>query len=164
MAGERERCRVGSDQADPPARDGTAANVQGLAEHVSPNQRPFLMAIFNKDIIKLTTSNKFFQKEVYIDDNCQIVMMHIEVGDEIGEETHDADQTTFFVSGEGQAVVEGKRTKVTENHLIVIPKGAKHNIINKGDEPLKLFTVYSPPAEEPGVAHKTKEDAEAAEG
>jgi mannose-6-phosphate isomerase-like protein (cupin superfamily) len=122
------------------------------------------MAIFNKDIIKMTTDNTFFQKEVYLDENCQIVMMNIQPGDDIGEETHEADQTTFFVSGEGQAVIDGHRSKVTANHIIVIPEGAKHNIINKGEEPLKLFTVYSPPAEDPGVAHKTKEEAEAAEG
>ena len=121
------------------------------------------MAVFNKDIIKLASDNSFFQKEVYIDENCQIVMMSIEPGDDIGEETHDADQTTFFVSGEGQAVLDGHRTKVTQNHLLVIPKGTKHNIINKGEEPLKLFTVYSPPAEEPGITHKTKEEAEAEE-
>jgi oxalate decarboxylase/phosphoglucose isomerase-like protein (cupin superfamily) len=45
----------------------------------------------------------------------------------------------------------------------VIPKGAEHNIINKGSSPLKLFSVYAPPAEPKGVAHKTKADAEAAE-
>ena len=122
------------------------------------------MPVFNKDIIKLTESNKNYQKEVYLDEICQIVMMSIEPGDEIGEETHDADQTTFFVAGEGQAVLDGARTKVTPNHLIVIPKGTKHNIINKGETPLKLFTVYSPPAEDPGISHKTKEEAEAAEG
>lgn len=121
------------------------------------------MAVFNKDIIELANKNKNFQKEVYYDENCQIVLMSIEPGDDIGEETHDADQTTFFVAGEGQAVVDGSRTKVTPNHIIVIPKGAKHNIINKGDEPLKLFTVYSPPAEEEGVNFKTKEEAEAAD-
>jgi mannose-6-phosphate isomerase-like protein (cupin superfamily) len=121
------------------------------------------MAVFNKDIIELANKNKNFQKEVYYDEQCQIVLMSIEPGDDIGEETHDADQTTFFVAGEGQAVVDGSRTKVTPNHIIVIPKGAKHNIINKGDEPLKLFTVYSPPAEEEGVSFKTKAEAEAAE-
>ena len=121
------------------------------------------MAIFNKDMIDLATKNKFFQKEVYYDDNCQIVLMSLEPGEDIGEETHEADQTTFIVAGEGQAVVDGHRTKAGPNHLIVIPKGAKHNIINKGSEPLKLFTVYAPPAEEPGVSHKTKEEAEAAE-
>ena len=121
------------------------------------------MAIFNKDVIELATKNKHFQKEVYLDDNVQIVLMSIEPGDDIGEETHDADQTTFFVAGDGQAVIDGHKTKVGPNHLIVIPKGAKHNIINKGDEPLKLYSVYAPPAEEPGVDHKTKADAEAAE-
>ena len=123
-----------------------------------------MMAIeFNKDMIDLAIKNKFFQKEVYLDKKIQIVLMHIEPGDDIGEETHPADQTTFFVSGEGQAVVDGSRTKVGPNRMIVIPKGAKHNIINKGTEPLKLFSVYAPPAEDPGVAHKTKADAEAAE-
>jgi len=121
------------------------------------------VAVFNKDIIELATKNKNFQKEVYYDENCQVVLMSIEPGQDIGEETHDADQTTFFVSGDGQAVVDGSRTKVTANRLIIIPKGAKHNIINKGEEPLKLFTVYSPPAEEQGISHKTKEEAEAAE-
>jgi mannose-6-phosphate isomerase-like protein (cupin superfamily) len=121
------------------------------------------MAVFNKDIIAQATKNKNFQQEVYYDEQCQIVLMSIEPGDDIGEETHEADQTTFFVSGQGQAVVDGSKTKVSENHLIVIPKGAKHNIINQGDEPLKLFTVYSPPAEEQGVSHKTKAEAEAAE-
>ena len=121
------------------------------------------MAIFNKDMIDLATKNKNFQKEVYYDENCQIVLMSIEPGDDIGEETHDADQTTFFVSGEGQAVVDGSRTKVVANRMIVIPKGAKHNIINKGDDDLKIFTVYAPPAEDEGVSFKTKEEAEAAE-
>lgn len=121
------------------------------------------MAVFNKDIIAQTTKNKHFQQEIYYDAQCQIVMMSIEPGDDIGMEKHDADQTTFFVSGEGQVVVDGSRTKVSGDHLVVIPKGAEHNIINKGDEPLKLFTVYSPPAEEEGVSHKTKAEAEAAE-
>ena len=122
------------------------------------------MAIFNKDIIKAVETNKSFQKELYLDENCQIVTMMLQPGEDIGEETHDADQTTFFVSGEGQAIVDGRRTAVSENHLIVIPKGSKHNIVNRGDEPLRLFSIYSPPAEEPGVNHKTKADAEAAEG
>jgi len=121
------------------------------------------MAIFNKDMIDLASKNKNFQKEVYLDEQTQIVLMSIEPGDDIGEETHDADQTTFIVSGEGQAVIDGSRTKIVANRMIVIPKGAKHNIINKGEEPLKLFSVYSPPAEDPGVNHKTKADAEAAE-
>lgn len=121
------------------------------------------MAIFNKDMHDLATKNDFFQKEVYRDSNVQIVLMSIPAGEDIGAETHRADQTTFFVGGDGQAVVDGHSTKVTPNHMIVIPKGAVHNIINKGDGPLKLFSVYAPPAEPAGVAHRTKEEAEQAE-
>jgi mannose-6-phosphate isomerase-like protein (cupin superfamily) len=121
------------------------------------------MAIFNKDLIELASKNSYFQREVYLDKNIQIVLMSIQPGDDIGEETHRADQTTFFVSGEGQAVVDGSRTKVGPNRLIVIPQGAKHNIINKGTEPLKLYSVYAPPAEPAGVAHRTKAAAEEAE-
>ena len=121
------------------------------------------MAVINKDIIKLTESNKNWQQEVYYDEQCQIVMMNIPPGEDIGEEVHEADQTTFVVAGEGQAVVDGARSKISPNHLVVVPKGSKHNFINKGEEPLKIYTVYSPPAEEQGVSHKTKEEAEAAE-
>jgi mannose-6-phosphate isomerase-like protein (cupin superfamily) len=121
------------------------------------------MAVFNKDMIDLAEKNDFFQKEVYRDAKVQIVLMSIPAGEEIGMETHPADQTTFFVSGEGQAVVDGARSKVTANHLIVIPKGAEHNIINKGSGDLKLFSIYAPPAEPNGVAFRTKEEAEAAE-
>jgi mannose-6-phosphate isomerase-like protein (cupin superfamily) len=121
------------------------------------------MAVFNKDMVELATKNKHFQKEVYLDENVQIVLMSLEPGEDIGEETHDADQTTFFVSGEGQAVVDGSKSKVGANHMVVIPKGACHNIVNKGDEPLKLYSVYAPPAEPAGVSFKTKAEAEAAE-
>lgn len=121
------------------------------------------MAIFNKDMAALAGGNDFFQREVYRDANVQVVLMSIPAGEDIGTESHRADQTTFFVAGEGRAVVDGHTTHVAPNHLIVIPKGAEHNIVNKGAEPLKLFSVYAPPAEEPGVAHRTKADAEAAE-
>ena len=121
------------------------------------------MATFNKDMTKLARDNKFFQREVYLDKNIQIVLMSLQPGEDIGEETHRADQTTYFVEGTGQAVIDSSRVKVGPNHMIVIPQGAKHNIINKGTTPLKLFSVYAPPAEDPGVAHRTKAAAEAAE-
>ena len=121
------------------------------------------MTIFNKDMVKLASENDFFQKEVYRDARVQIVLMSIPAGEDIGMETHLADQTTFVVEGEGQAVIDGHRTKVTPNHVVVIPQGAEHNIVNKGAGPLKLFSVYAPPAEPAGVAHRTKAEAEEAE-
>jgi mannose-6-phosphate isomerase-like protein (cupin superfamily) len=118
------------------------------------------MSIFNKDMAKLANENDFFQKEVFLDKRVQVVLMSLEPGEEIGMETHRADQTTFFVSGEGQAIVDDAKSTVSANHMIVIPQGAHHNIINKGTKPLKLFSVYAPPAEPHGIAAKTKADAE----
>jgi mannose-6-phosphate isomerase-like protein (cupin superfamily) len=121
------------------------------------------MAIFNKDMVELAGRNDLWQKEVYRDAKVQIVLMAIPAGEEIGMETHPADQTTFIVEGEAQVVIDGHSTKATPNHLIVVPKGAQHNIVNKGSGALKLFSVYAPPAEPEGAAFKTKAEAEEAE-
>ena len=121
------------------------------------------MAIFNKDMIDLAGKNELWQKEVYRDTKVQIVLMNIPAGEEIGLETHPADQTTFIVHGEAQVVIDGHSTKAGPNHLVVIPKGAEHNVINKGNGALKLFSVYAPPAEPEGAAFKTKAEAEEAE-
>ena len=121
------------------------------------------MAIFNKDMVDLATNNTFWQKEVYRDPKVQIVLMSIPAGEEIGAETHPADQTTFIVEGDAKVVIDGQSTKAGPNHLVVVPKGAEHNIVNTGDGLLKLFSVYAPPAEPDGVAFKTKAEAEEAE-
>ena len=121
------------------------------------------MAIFNKDMVDLATKNSFWQKEVYRDPKVQIVLMSIPAGEEIGMETHPADQTTFIVEGHAQVVIDGHATKAGPNHLVVVPKGSEHNVINKGAGALKLFSVYAPPAEPAGVAFKTKAEAEEAE-
>ncbi|MFL0414894.1 cupin domain-containing protein [uncultured Sphingomonas sp.] len=121
------------------------------------------MAIFNKDMIDLATKNTLWQKEVYRDRKIQIVLMSIPADEEIGMETHSADQTTYIVAGDAQVVIDGHSTKAGPNHLVVIPKGAEHNVINKGSGELKLFSVYAPPAEPEGAAFKTKEEAEEAE-
>ena len=121
------------------------------------------MAIFNKDMVDLATKNTFWQKEVYRDSKVQIVLMSIPAGEEIGAETHPADQTTFIVAGDAKVVIDGHSTKAGPSHLVVVPKGAEHNIINTGDGLLKLFSVYAPPAEPDGVAFKTKAEAEEAE-
>ncbi|MEH3106883.1 MAG: cupin domain-containing protein [Sphingomonas fennica] len=121
------------------------------------------MAIFNKHMIDLATGNDLWQKEVYRDAKVQIVLMSIPEGEEIGLETHAADQTTFIVAGEAQVTIDGHSTRAHPSHLVVVPKGAEHNIVNKGTGALKLFSVYAPPAEPEGAAFRTKAEAEEAE-
>jgi mannose-6-phosphate isomerase-like protein (cupin superfamily) len=121
------------------------------------------MTIFNKDMVDLASRNELWQKEVYRDAKVQIVLMNIPAGEEIGMETHPADQTTFIVAGEAHVVIDGHSTKAGANHLVVVPKGSEHNIVNKGSGELKLFSVYAPPAEPEGAAFRTKAEAEEAE-
>lgn len=121
------------------------------------------MANFNKDMVELATKNELWQKEVFRDSKLQVVLMSIPAGEEIGLETHPADQTTFIVAGEAHVTIDGHGTKAGPNHMVIVPKGSEHNIVNKGKDTLKLFSVYAPPAEPEGAAFKTKEEAEEAE-
>jgi mannose-6-phosphate isomerase-like protein (cupin superfamily) len=86
--------------------------------------------------------------------------MTIPPGGEIGTETHDVDQILTFVSGTGEAQVGGAQKKVAQGDLVVVPAGTKHNFVNKGANPLILYTVYGPPEHADGAVHKTKEQAD----
>jgi mannose-6-phosphate isomerase-like protein (cupin superfamily) len=121
------------------------------------------MTIFNKDIFGLAKENNFFRQEILTNEHSQIVLMSVEPGDDIGEEAHDVDQVLVFVEGQGEAVLNGDRSTVQANSLVVVPAGTQHNFINTGSTPLKLYTVYAPPEEEPGTLHRTKAEAVAAE-
>jgi mannose-6-phosphate isomerase-like protein (cupin superfamily) len=121
------------------------------------------MPQFNKDILALTRENQFFRQEILTNEHTQLVLMTVQPGDDIGEETHDVDQVLVFTAGSGEAVLNGEKSRVAANSLVVVPAGTKHNFINTGSEPLRLFTIYGPPEEAPGTVHKTKAEAEEAE-
>ena len=63
--------------------------------------------------------------------------------------------------GRGEAVLDGVRTAIQAGYAVVVPAGTRHNIINTGSEPLKLYTIYAPPNHRDGVVHHTRADAEA---
>jgi len=121
------------------------------------------MPTFNENIKKMAKENTDFRRELLTNENSQVVIMSVEPGDDIGEETHDVDQILYFVAGKGEAVLDGKKSAIAKGSLVAVPAGTLHNFVNTGDEPLKLFTVYSPPEEEPGTVHHTKAEAEEAE-
>ncbi len=86
--------------------------------------------------------------------------MSLRPKEEIGQETHDLDQFIRVESGEGIAILDGVKHKISDGTAVVIPAGTKHNIINESDkEDLKLYTLYSPPEHRDGTIHKTKADA-----
>ena len=119
---------------------------------------------FNEDIVSLAKKNHWFREVVATGPHAQVVVMSIPPGGEIGEEVHDAvDQVLAFVEGEGTAILDGARSGVGPNRLVLVPAGTRHNVINTGSTDLRLYTVYAPPQHAEGTIHRTKAEADADE-
>jgi len=119
---------------------------------------------FVDDIDRLTVENKDFRRVLYTGKHLQLVLMALRPGEEIGEEVHD-DHDQFFriEKGEGEVWIDGQRTKIKADDAIIVPAGARHNVMNTGDKKLKLYTVYGPPDHKDGIVRATKAEAEATE-
>jgi mannose-6-phosphate isomerase-like protein (cupin superfamily) len=117
---------------------------------------------FVANIEQLTESNSDFRRVLYTGKNLQLVLMAIEPGGEIGEEIHeDRDQFFRVETGSGEVLIDGTRSKIAPDDGIIVPAGARHNIINTGDTPLRLYTLYAPPEHRDGTVHANKAEADA---
>ena len=114
------------------------------------------------DIEDVTEENEDFRRVLYTGKNLQLVVMSLPPGCDIGEEVHD-DRDQFFriEEGEGVIVIDGVDNPVEDDIAVIVPAGARHNVINTGEEDLKLYTIYGPPEHKDGTDHKTKEEADA---
>ena len=111
-----------------------------------------------------TEENRDYRRVLYTGRNMQLVLMALQPGEEIGEEVHgDGDQFFRVEQGAGEVWIDGIRTRVEGDMAIVVPAGAKHNIRNTGEQPMKLYTLYAPPEHADGIVHATKAEAEASE-
>jgi mannose-6-phosphate isomerase-like protein (cupin superfamily) len=114
-----------------------------------------------QDIEGIAMRNEEFRQVLYTARHCQLVVMALKPNEEIGAEVHKLDQFFRVEQGSGEAVLDGVRTAIRAGFAVIVPAGARHNIINTGTEPLKLYTIYSPPNHRDGVVHHTRADAEA---
>lgn len=108
---------------------------------------------------KVTLGNSHFRRVLYTAKHSQLVLMSIKPGEDIGEEMHTLDQFIRIEKGEGKAIIDGVEHGIKSEDGIIIPAGARHNIINTSSSDLKLYTIYSPPEHRDGVVHATKADA-----
>lgn len=116
---------------------------------------------FVQDIEALAIKNDEFRRVLYTAKHCQLVLMALKPSEEIGAEVHHLDQFFRVESGSGEAVIDGVRKPIQTGFAVVVPAGAKHNIVNTGATPLKLYTLYAPPNHRDGVVHHTRAAAEA---
>lgn len=117
-----------------------------------------------------TLDNTNFRTVIHTGEHVQLVVMSIPYGGEIGLEVH-PENDQFIRVEQGRATVSMGPTKdtVEEKHVVeadwafVVPAGTWHNVVNRGDEDLKVYTLYAPPHHPEGTVHRTKAEAEAAE-
>ncbi len=119
------------------------------------------MAGYVTNIEKKSLENNYFREVLFTGPHSQLVLMSIAPGDDIGMETHkNVDQFFRIEKGIGRAVLDGKEYDLEDGSAVVIPAGTEHNIINRSkSEPLKVYTIYSPPNHPDGTIHKTKAEA-----
>ena len=116
---------------------------------------------FVADISELTEKNSDFRRVLYTGKNMQLVLMSLKPGEDIGEEVHDnVDQFFRIEEGSGEVVINGQSSIVKSDYAIMVPAGARHNVRNTGDKPLRFYTLYGPPEHEDKTVHVTKQDAE----
>lgn len=126
---------------------------------------------FVVNIERATRQNSNFRRALWTGEHLQVTLMSIPAGGEIGLESHPyLDQLLSIESGNG-LVLMGQSpdnlnniANVTEGYAIFIPAGTYHNLLNRGSTPIKLYSVYAPPSHPHGTVHRTKAQADAAEG
>lgn len=127
--------------------------------------RPFVV-----DIDEATKQNNAFRTALWTGPNLQVTLMSLKVGEDIGLEMHgNLDQFIRLEQGDGIVYMGSNpnnldyRRNITDDTAIFVPAGTWHNIINTGNEPLKLYSIYAPPEHPYGTVHRTKNDAMEAE-
>lgn len=118
---------------------------------------------FKSAIESDAVANENFRKVLYTSKYTQLVLMSLRPMEEIGMETHRANDQFFRVEkGHGKCIVDGNEYELRDGDAVVVPRGARHNIVNLSlVEDLKLYTIYSPPHHKDGIVRATKQDAEA---
>jgi len=122
------------------------------------------------DVERATLENTDFRRVLFTGRNTQLTVMRLRPGEEIGVEAHDhLDQFLRIEQGRARVTFGRSADQVDEEHdvgddwAVIVPGGVWHNVINTGDQDLKLYSLYSPPEHPEGTVHRTKADAEAAE-
>ena len=117
---------------------------------------------FKSNIENDTLKNTNFRKVLYTGKHLQLVLMSLKIGEDIGEEVHEGNDQFFrFEGGTGKCIIDGNEYPVKDGDAIIVPAGAKHNVINvDSKKALKMYTIYASPHHKDGIVRATKKDAE----
>jgi mannose-6-phosphate isomerase-like protein (cupin superfamily) len=115
------------------------------------------MSYYYGNIEKQTLKNKYYRKVIFTTKNMQLVLMFIPSGQDIGIEKHKKRSQFIRVeSGKGKAIIGRKIHRLRDGDALIIPPNRYHNIINTGNKPLRLYTIYTPPEHPKNRKQKVK--------
>ena len=121
--------------------------------------------MYTTDIDETARSNEAFRRVLFTTTHVQVVVMAIQPGEDIGAEVHQyTDQVFSLVAGFATVEVNGSIQNLGPGDIVIVPAGAQHNVKCVGTEPLKLYTIYSPPNHAPATVQLTKAQAMATAG
>ncbi len=122
------------------------------------------------NINDITKQNPNYRTTIWTGQHLQVTLMSIGVNESIGLEAHpDVDQFIRIEQGQGLVMMGDDkdtlnyRRVVSDDFAFVVPAGKWHNLVNTGNIPIKLYSIYAPPEHLSGTIHKTKLEADAAE-
>lgn len=117
---------------------------------------------YHSQVERDTLENTHFRKVEYTGKHIQLVLMSLPPREEIGLETHtENDQFLRFEGGSGLCLIDDHQYEVSDGFAIIVPAGARHNVINTSDaEDLKIYTLYAPPHHKDQIVRTTKKEAE----
>ncbi|NIA54276.1 cupin domain-containing protein [Massilia sp. TW-1] len=120
------------------------------------------MSGYSINLEEKTLAGNNFREVLYTTPRSQLVIMTLQPGEEIGLEKHEGhDQFIRVEAGRGVATLDGERHDLEDGVAVVIPAGTEHNVVNTSDtEPMRLYTLYTPPEHPDGTVHATKAEAD----
>ncbi len=125
---------------------------------------------YTVNIREAAVHNCAFRAALWTGCHLQMTLMSIPENGSIGVEVHpDTDQYIRVEAGQCLVMMGcccerlDIRQCMKENDAVFVPAGTWHNVVNAGNCPLKLSSVYAPPHHPHGTLHRTREDAEKSE-
>jgi len=131
-----------------------------MTKYIDHGSNPYVV-----DIEDATLANENFRTALWTGERIQLTLMSIPVGGDVGLEVHnDTDQFLRLEQGRGRVQMGLSKDEftfdeeVSDDWIILVPKGMWHNVTNIGDEPMKIYSLYAPPHHDHGTVHETQAD------
>jgi mannose-6-phosphate isomerase-like protein (cupin superfamily) len=116
------------------------------------------------NVEQMAIENQYFREAIWTGEYLQMTLMSIPVCGEIGLENHEDTDQLIRVE-QGCAVVKMGECKgnldiqqcLHSGEVVFVPAGTWHNVMNTGNIPLKVSSVYAPPNHPRGTIQRSVE-------